>query len=88
MADKDRVKEFVGINKTGFLTVDEERRAADYEPLPDGKGDIIVAEETLTNLVGDFIEVTSVGDPLGQKRFKNVLTGRTLIVSAKWEEVL
>ena len=41
-------------------------------------------DEALLRLATEFIEVTSIETRIGERRFTHSLTGKTLVVSAKW----
>ncbi len=50
------------INKTDFLTIDEKRKATGYEPLPDGKGDVVLVPKNKLELgeEGETIEASPI----------------------------
>ena len=57
------------INKTDFLTVDEKRKATGYEPLPDGKGDVVLVPVNKAELGEEGEKV--VANPIDMKKKPN-----------------
>ncbi len=56
------------INKTDFLTVDEKRKATGYEPLPDGKGEVVLVPVNKAELGEEGEKV--VANPITKKKPK------------------
>ncbi len=56
------------INKTDFLRVDEKRKATGYEPLPDGKGDVVLVPVNKAELGEEGEKV--VANPISMKKKK------------------
>lgn len=57
------------INKTDFLRVDEKRKATGYEPLPDGKGDVVLVPVNKAELGEEGEKV--VANPINMKKKPN-----------------
>ena len=44
------------------------------------------ADSIVSKVMNDFVEVTAMGTPSGERHFKHLSTGKVLVITAKWLE--
>ncbi len=65
---------------TELVTIKVSRRVADEIERQQAAS----FDEILSSLATEFVEMTSIGTPIKERHFNHSLTGKTLVVSAKW----